>query len=222
MEEEESEMTETVTTPDSFRFFKTFYEASKMIGDDKARLRFYDAISEYVFLRTPPSFLGDESVEGRMLNMAWLLVKPVVDKSIGNSNGGRNSGGERPRMRGNHNARNQHENNSQTTVKQQSINTDKERDKDKGVGENRRSKFVPPTLADVSDYVREKGYAIDPEVFIAFYQANGWKIGKSAMKDWKAAVLTWVKRDKHESMQTSLYTPDVQPRKFMTADELGL
>lgn len=136
-----------VTTPDSFRFFRTFYEASKMIDGDKSRLRFYDAIIEYVFINKLPPFLDDESAEGRLLNMAWLLVKPVVDKSIGNSKGGRNSAGERPCMSGNNNAQNQQLNNSQSTVEQQSINSrttveqqsinrdkDKEKDKEKGIG----------------------------------------------------------------------------------------
>ena len=25
-----------------------------------------------------------------------------------------------------------------------------------------------------------------------FYDANGWKVGKKPMKDWKAAVRTWL------------------------------
>ena len=63
--------------------------------------------------------------------MAWLLVNPVIDKSIRNSNGGRNSGGERPSMEGNDNARKQHENNSYSTPIQLQNNRDKDKDKDK-------------------------------------------------------------------------------------------
>ena len=29
-----------------------------------------------------------------------------------------------------------------------------------------------------------------------YYEANGWKVGRNPMKDWKAAVRTWEKRDK--------------------------
>lgn len=57
------------------------------------------------------------------------------------------------------------------------------------------SRFVPPTLDEVKDYCWEKGYKIDCERFIDFYAAKGWMIGKNKMKDWKAAVRTWVKSE---------------------------
>ena len=59
----------------------------------------------------------------------------------------------------------------------------------------KRSRFTPPSLKEVSDYVLEKGYRVDPEAFIDFYTSKGWKIGKEPMKDWKAAVRTWARRD---------------------------
>lgn len=69
-------------------------------------------------------------------------------------------------------------------------------DKDR-VGEDSREKngrFTPPTLQEVQEYVSEKGYQIDAENFIDFYESKGWMIGKNKMKDWKAAIRTWVKR----------------------------
>lgn len=50
-----------------------------------------------------------------------------------------------------------------------------------------RKKFVPPTLDEVTEYVRERGSRVDPQGFIDFYAAKGWLVGKSPMKDWKAA-----------------------------------
>jgi hypothetical protein len=32
---------------------------------------------------------------------------------------------------------------------------------------------------------------VDPVKFHAHYTANGWKVGKNPMKNWKAAVVTW-------------------------------
>lgn len=58
-----------------------------------------------------------------------------------------------------------------------------------------KSSFVPPTIEEVRTYCLEKSYDVDPEQFVDFYQSKGWKIGKSPMKDWEAAVRTWVKRD---------------------------
>lgn len=68
------------------------------------------------------------------------------------------------------------------------------------LGEDRKGnkRFAPPSVTEVADYVAEKGYHIDPEAFVDFYQAKGWKVGNQSMKDWKAAVRTWEKREKPE------------------------
>jgi hypothetical protein len=64
-----------------------------------------------------------------------------------------------------------------------------------GVNEGKkRSLFQPPSLQEVEEYVSGKGYKFDPEEFVAFYTAKGWLIGKSKMKDWRAACTTWHKR----------------------------
>ena len=70
------------------------------------------------------------------------------------------------------------------------------------IGKNSKEKrFAPPSLNDVSEYVKEKGYQIDPEAFIDFYTSKGWKIGKDTMKDWRAAVRTWARRDANPKAQ---------------------
>jgi hypothetical protein len=59
----------------------------------------------------------------------------------------------------------------------------------------RAARFTPPTVDEVRDYCRERGNSVDAERFVDFYTAKGWKVGKSPMKDWKAAVRTWEKED---------------------------
>lgn len=55
-------------------------------------------------------------------------------------------------------------------------------------------KARPQNVKMVTDHFKELG-VIDAEAkadeFFNFYKAKGWKIGKSAMKDWKACVKTW-------------------------------
>ncbi len=58
-----------------------------------------------------------------------------------------------------------------------------------------RKRFTAPTIEDVKAYCKERGNRVDPERFIDYYTANGWKVGKNPMKDWKAAVRTWEKGD---------------------------
>ena len=57
--------------------------------------------------------------------------------------------------------------------------------------DDQESPFVPPTLAMVQTYCRETGYHIDPEVFMAYYDAVGWSVGKKMMKRWKPRSRRW-------------------------------
>ena len=54
-----------------------------------------------------------------------------------------------------------------------------------------REKFTPPTLEDVTAYCQERQNNVDPQRWLDYYTANGWRVGKNPMKDWKAAVRTW-------------------------------
>lgn len=66
------------------------------------------------------------------------------------------------------------------------------------------SRFTPPTIQEVKSFIDEKGYSIDAETFIAFYESNGWMVGKNKMKDWRMAIVTWSKRDNvHPQRKTS-------------------
>lgn len=60
--------------------------------------------------------------------------------------------------------------------------------------------FTPPTVEEVESYCEEKGYIVSASNFVDFYEAKGWMIGKNKMKDWKAAVRTWVRRNKSEKV----------------------
>ena len=55
-------------------------------------------------------------------------------------------------------------------------------------------RFSPPARQDVADYCKEKGFVgFDVERFLDYYTSNGWMVGKSKMKDWKAAVRNWAR-----------------------------
>lgn len=58
-----------------------------------------------------------------------------------------------------------------------------------------RPRFSPPSVGEVATYCREKGYTIDPGRFVDYYGSIGWKVGKNPMRDWKAAVRTWARKD---------------------------
>ena len=56
------------------------------------------------------------------------------------------------------------------------------------------STFHKPTLEEIREYCQSRKNNVDPEQFFNFYEAKGWMIGKSHMKDWRAAVRTWEQR----------------------------
>lgn len=73
---------------------------------------------------------------------------------------------------------------------------DKEKEKEVCADESadtHSKRFRKPTLEEVTNYCKERNNNVDPQRFWDFYEAKGWKIGKSPMKDWKACVRTWEK-----------------------------
>ena len=69
-------------------------------------------------------------------------------------------------------------------------------------------RFQKPSLEDVRAYCIGRSNKVDPEQFYNFYESKGWMVGKSPMKDWRASVRTWEKREK-----------EVAPRKRETRKE---
>lgn len=66
----------------------------------------------------------------------------------------------------------------------------------------KRKRFKPPTPQEADAYAaewcRENGY--DPSgfagsKFVDFYASKGWMVGRSPMKDWKAAARNWIVKD---------------------------
>ena len=61
------------------------------------------------------------------------------------------------------------------------------------------SRMARPSLEEVQAYISEKGYHIDAQRFIDYYESNGWKVGRNPMKDWKAAIRSWESRNKADN-----------------------
>lgn len=67
------------------------------------------------------------------------------------------------------------------------------------MGEGRKNNtkpFVKPTLDEIKSHIAEKGLNIDAEMFYAYYESVGWMIGKKHMKNWRMAIMTWVRRQR--------------------------
>ena len=74
---------------------------------------------------------------------------------------------------------------------------DNDNDTDNDISiKSKAKRFTPPTLDEVKNYCKERNNNVDAERFIDFYASKGWKVGNQPMKDWKACVRTWERRDK--------------------------
>lgn len=66
----------------------------------------------------------------------------------------------------------------------------------KRIEENKKEKekkvFVPPTLQEIKEYVREKGLKVDAEQFYNYFVEGNWIDSKgNQVKSWKQKILTW-------------------------------
>ena len=80
----------------------------------------------------------------------------------------------------------------------------------------RTRRFTPPTIEEVKAYCSERGNDVDAEKWFDWYSANGWKVGKNPMRDWKAAVRTW-ERDGKKKPATKM--PGM-PKPIVGGDDL--
>ena len=91
------------------------------------------------------------------------------------------------------------------------IEIDKEIEKEREKGKKAGSRFVPPTLEEVSAFIAENNYRVNAEKFIDYYNANGWMVGKTKMKDWKAAVRNWHRNEREVPKQTGKVQQKFKP-----------
>lgn len=77
----------------------------------------------------------------------------------------------------------------------------------------KRKRFTPPSLDEVKSYCNERNNAVNPEAFVDFYESKGWKVGREPMKDWRAAVRTWERKEANHGRNGSADSA-VESQKF--------
>ncbi len=110
------------------------------------------------------------------------------------------------------------------------IDIDKELDIKEKVKKEKISRFKKPTVDEVRAYCVERNNSIDAEHFIDYYESNGWKVGKNSMKDWKATVRNWEKRNSTSTsskVSKQKYTTEeldklLKPKKLTDVDQKAI
>ena len=82
---------------------------------------------------------------------------------------------------------------------------------------NKKAFFKKPTFDEVNNYCLERNNNIDAEAFIDFYESKNFMIGKNKMKDWKAAVRTWERREAKKPKTMSKI--DMQLNEYLKGKE---
>ena len=144
---------------------------------DAEKGRLFDAMMEYAECGTEPDLRGNE-------RFIWETVKAEIDRQreaykkkceVNRINGASRTQSHPVATNG--------------PEPLQEHKTNKTEDKEKR--EKNIGRFTPPTVDEVRAYCKERRNTVNPERFVAWYEANGWKVGKNPMKNWQAAVRTW-------------------------------
>lgn len=169
------------------KYLKVFTDFVQDIGDlgDAERGRLFTAMLMYAETGEEPELRGNE-------RFLWNTAKKNIDNQ-------RASYAARCEI----NARiatNRYESLPKSTKKHESCQ-DKDKDKEYkeilpiGSTKKAATAFRPPTVDEVKAYCLERKNRVDPVRFVDYYTANGWKVGRNPMKDWRAAVRNWERED---------------------------
>lgn len=102
---------------------------------------------------------------------------------------------------------------SKQTVSRQSSATNNN-DNNENNDNKKNNKFVPPTLEEVRSYCQERKNNVDAGKFIDFYASKGWMVGRNKMKDWKASVRTWERRDNNSGAGNNIDDEEQRNREI--------
>ena len=78
-------------------------------------------------------------------------------------------------------------------------------------------RFIPPTVEEVRAYCEQRHNNVDPQYFVDYQESRGWMVGKTKMKDWKAAVRTFERNDNSSRKPKQSYNRETTYTKEQSA-----
>ena len=185
---------------ESFVFHKDWYYAIKK-RSPQLRVEIYDAIMQKVFE-------GTQKELSEVASIVMDLISPQIDRDTAKRRESGKQGGlakqanatKYYQMIANDSKSKQNVANlpvsvcvsDSVSVENDNVLLEEKKDTDVSV-KKESNRFVKPTIEEIRAYIFEKGYTFDAEAFFAFYESNGWKVGRNPMKNWKMACTTWAK-----------------------------
>ena len=190
---------------ESFVFYRGFAECIKELDKD-VRCECYESLINYALDGIEPDANG-------VVLAVFKAFKPQID-----ANNRRYANGQKGGRPKNQTETKQKPKQNQTeTIIHPNVNVND--NENVNVNEKKKDRsFQKPSVKDVSDYCRERNNRVDAQAFCDFYESKGWMIGKEKMKDWKAAVRTWERRQgtsKFNEIHNNTYDFDDLESKLM-------
>ena len=189
-----------------FTFYRSYYDAIKVLPK-KEQTAVMLALCAYALDKVEPNLTGTAGA-------IFTLIRPTLDsgwkKAIGGTRGTPQKDNEKIEERC-----------GKDTAKEKEGEKEKEKEGEIEI-ENEcytpkppkgAKRFSPPSFDDVKSYCQERENGVDPQAFVDWYTSNGWKVGKNPMKDWKAAVRTWERKEANHGRNGSADSA-VESQKF--------
>ena len=163
-----------------FQYYETFEIIIEKIKDIEEREWLRKVIIQYGLHGTAP-----ESFHSEALEIAWTICKDLIDQQHHRREvNAANRAGKKAEPATNE------ENPAIEPQPEEKPAQEIQPEKQK------RKNFVKPTVEEIAAYCKEKNYNVNAQQFFNYYESNGWKVGRNAMKSWQAAVQNWNTRDK--------------------------
>ena len=163
-----------------FTFYRSYYDAIKVLPK-REQTAVMLALCAYALDKVEPNLTGTAGA-------IFTLIRPTLDsgwkKAIGGTRGTPQKDNEKIAERC-----------VKDTAKEKEGEIEIENECYTPKPPKGAKRFSPPSFDDVKSYCLERENGVDPQAFVDWYTSNGWKVGKNPMKDWKAAVRTWERRD---------------------------
>jgi len=193
---------------DSFIFYRSFFEAAEDLCPEE-KCQVFDAICDYALNFKEPSLEGTPK-------LAFRLIKPQLDANIARFNNGQKGGRPsskktKPKPKQNLTKTKVKPNHNLTETKHKPLTdlgytTEKPNVNVNGNvnGNDNENGNVNVVGAPSIDQVREWMYHCgcrnqdEADKFFYYYESKGWMVGQVPMTNWKAAVLSWIKRAKEK------------------------
>ena len=168
-----------------FQYYETFENILEKIKDIEEREFMRKTIINYGLYGTLPAGLSE------LEEMAWTICKDLIDQQHHRREvNAANRAGKKAEPETNK------ENLAAEPQLEEKPAQEIQQEKPK------RKNFVKPTVEEIAAFCKEKKYTVNAQQFFNYYESNGWKIGRNAMKSWQAAVQNWNTRDKANNKAT--------------------